>query len=194
MSWEDQQPAPINHPHYASTINVQLCRRRSVTMLYLVTIICIMHHTNRTKPPATCLVIEDGLKACVHGPEQEPGSPMHGLTRQTGFSSERYGSMHARAQPLHPTPHCTPLVTRIQRDCSLPQCKCNLESVPHGPISSAPYISHAAIGSYASSFICAHTPAGTFSMNASPLYVSPLSLSLSEKKGTCRLKGVFVPT
>ena len=104
MSWEDQQPAPINHSHYASTINVQLCRRRSVTMLYLVTIICIMHHTNRTKPPATCLVIEDGLKACVHGPEQEPGSPMHGLARQTGFSSERYGSMHARAQPLHPTP------------------------------------------------------------------------------------------
>lgn len=77
MSLEDHhaalrsmQPAPINHPHYAfDNQRAALQAKVSTVMLYLVTIICIMHHTNKTKPPATCLVIEKGLNACVHGSE-----------------------------------------------------------------------------------------------------------------------------
>ena len=73
VSLEDQhaaaacsnQPSPLCFDNQRAALQAKV----STVMLYLVTIICIMHHTNKTKPPATCLVIKKGLNACVHGSE-----------------------------------------------------------------------------------------------------------------------------
>ncbi len=75
----------------------------------------------------------------AHRLELERGSPMACPDdRQDSLSTSTVPCtpVHNPLHPCTPTPpHCVPLVTRIQRDCALPQCRGNLASVLPGPIS-----------------------------------------------------------
>ena len=92
----------------------------------------------------------------AHRIELERGSPMACPDdRQDSLSTSTVPCTPVH-NPFHPCtpppPHCVPLVTRIQRDCALPQCRGNLASVLPGPIS--PYISPTTIGRYIFFHIC----------------------------------------